>query len=72
MKYKAGDIAGDPDLYNGVYHIGRGSKRWECTGTNRTLTKVRFSRIEVGDEGRLYQYTIYINPEQQVISADER
>ena len=54
------------------FYIFVSSKRWECTGTNRTLTKVRFSRIEVGDDGRLCQYTVYVNPEQEVISADER
>lgn len=59
----AQDVAGNPDLYNGVYRIGRGRKEWECMGLNRAHTMVHFARIEITNDG-IRQINIYVKPDQ--------
>ena len=63
----AGKVAGDPELYNLVWHIGNGKTEWECTGVNQMMTKVRFARIVPTDAG-IHQITIYVAPDKYVHS----
>lgn len=66
-KYTAADVIGSPELYNLSWRIGRGSVRWECTGSNRDQTKVRFARLTKD----LHQITCYVVPNQAVHTDDE-
>lgn len=56
-------VAGTPELYSLTWRIGRGRVKWECTGTNKEGTKVRFARL-VACGGGFRQITCYVDPEQ--------
>lgn len=66
----AEDIIGAPHLYNLPWRIGRGKVTWDCTGSNREGTKVRFARL-VPDEGGVRQMTCYVLPTQEMHTDED-
>lgn len=62
-------VAGDPELYNLAWRIGRGEQVWECLGYSRSGERVRFGRLVVDADG-IRQVTCYVQPTQQLRAAD--
>lgn len=58
--YTAEQIAGDPELFNGVYL--HGGQEWECIGYSRSGLTVHFARLIPLPGLKVRQVNIYLDP----------
>lgn len=67
----AGQIAGDPELFNKIVKLPNSKHMWECVGYSRTGNTVKFARLVGGGQlkdGTPWprQISIYIEPSTSV------
>ena len=62
----AHDIASKDDLYNKPVWFGLSMDSWECMGYSRFGNSIRFSRLEVLENGKLRQINKYVYPDTPV------
>lgn len=73
----AGQIAGDPELFNKVVKLPGSRHTWECVGYSRTGNTVKFARLVDGGQlksGTSWprQISTYVEPSTSVEIVEDK